>query len=122
MARRLDRYAGRSLRIEAHKIISRRDEVYERPEFSPEQRNALLQLSRTELLEIFKHADARTRPVGYPGTSIGDMIVAKGQPIEYLIDAVQAGRRVEKLISAHQKRCRCLPTDVLIDDKLNLPK
>ncbi|HEY4423853.1 MAG TPA: hypothetical protein VGN10_06585 [Pyrinomonadaceae bacterium] len=61
--------------------------------FSPEQRNALLQLIRTELLEIFEYADARTRPVGYPGTSIGDMIVAKGQPIEYLIDAVRTRLR-----------------------------
>ena len=60
--------------------------------FTPEQHQALLQLIRTELLEIFKSANSRYGPLS---SSTTDLYTGKARPTEYLIQAVEARLKSE---------------------------
>lgn len=61
----------------------------------PEQHQALLELIRSELLEIFEQANRRGRGGSSNiGTSISNMSVGKGTPTEYLIQVTR--ERIEK--------------------------
>ncbi len=59
-------------------------------DFTPEQRQALLRLIRTELLEVFEEANRRGRGGSSNlGTSVTDMYVGKGKQPEYFIQVVR---------------------------------
>lgn len=63
--------------------------------FTPEQHDALLELVRTELLQIFEQANKRARGGSSNlGTSIADMLVGKGTPTEYLVHVTR--ERIKK--------------------------